>query len=346
MDAGWYADGTWWETVGEWKVCEKRFPGGMKKVFDYIKSKGMISGIWLEPEVMGINCPILDQFDDTCFFMRHGKRIIDHGRYQLDFRNKKVTDFLDGVVDRLVKEYGIGYFKFDYNIDAGLGTETDADSFGDGLLGHSTAYLNWIDRIYERYPKIIIENCGSGGMRMDYRSLSHFSLQSLTDASDSLSIARAAYASSIAVLPEQAAIWCLPLKTHTLEEIAFCMVNAQFKRIYLGGQTLQLNPAQFSVVKEGIAFYKKHRDIFKSAIPFFPFELNHETLFCCGYTYENKQYYCIASASADTPIQIQGKFHQFACIYPKQNRFSVSINEDAVTIDMGSGMTAGVFVGE
>ena len=24
MDAGWYADGTWWETVGEWKVCEKR----------------------------------------------------------------------------------------------------------------------------------------------------------------------------------------------------------------------------------------------------------------------------------------------------------------------------------
>ena len=54
MDAGWYADGTWWETVGEWKVCNSRFPGGIKKVFDYIRSKGMKPGIWLEPESIGI----------------------------------------------------------------------------------------------------------------------------------------------------------------------------------------------------------------------------------------------------------------------------------------------------
>ena len=25
MDAGWYADGTWWETVGEWLPQKKRF---------------------------------------------------------------------------------------------------------------------------------------------------------------------------------------------------------------------------------------------------------------------------------------------------------------------------------
>ena len=58
MDAGWYADGTWWETVGEWKVVEKRFPNGMREVFDYIREKGMKPGIWLEPEGMGVNCPI------------------------------------------------------------------------------------------------------------------------------------------------------------------------------------------------------------------------------------------------------------------------------------------------
>ena len=34
MDAGWYADGTWWDTVGEWKEEKKRFPHGIKKVFD------------------------------------------------------------------------------------------------------------------------------------------------------------------------------------------------------------------------------------------------------------------------------------------------------------------------
>ena len=44
MDAGWYADGTWWETVGEWQVCESRFPNGIKEVFDYIRKKGMKPG--------------------------------------------------------------------------------------------------------------------------------------------------------------------------------------------------------------------------------------------------------------------------------------------------------------
>ncbi|MBQ7901648.1 MAG: alpha-galactosidase, partial [Clostridia bacterium] len=40
MDAGWYADGTWWDTVGEWQPCGWRFPNGIKATFDYIKSKG------------------------------------------------------------------------------------------------------------------------------------------------------------------------------------------------------------------------------------------------------------------------------------------------------------------
>lgn len=71
---------------------------GMGEVFDYIRQKGMKPGIWLEPEVMGINCPILYKFTDDCFFTRHGKKVIDHGRYHFDFRNKKVTDFLNGVL--------------------------------------------------------------------------------------------------------------------------------------------------------------------------------------------------------------------------------------------------------
>ena len=98
MDAGWYADGTWWETVGEWMPCEWRFPNGLKSVFDYIKSKGMVPGIWLEIEVMGINCPLAKVWPDDRFFMRHGRRVIDHGRYQLDFRNPDVRDFATGLV--------------------------------------------------------------------------------------------------------------------------------------------------------------------------------------------------------------------------------------------------------
>ncbi len=52
IDAGWYADGFWWDAVGEWKPSQKRFPNGIKEVIDYIRSKGMIPGLWLELEVM------------------------------------------------------------------------------------------------------------------------------------------------------------------------------------------------------------------------------------------------------------------------------------------------------
>ena len=133
----------------------------------------MVPGIWLEPEVMGVNCPLVEEFRD-CFFMRHGRPVITRGRYQLDFRHPKVIAHLNGVVDRLTRDYGIGYFKFDYNIEPGVGTETGADSFGDGLLSHNRAFLDWIDSLYARHPGLQIENCASGGMRMHLANCKEF----------------------------------------------------------------------------------------------------------------------------------------------------------------------------
>ncbi len=270
MDAGWYANGTWWETVGEWEVYEPRFPGGIKRVFDHIRACGMTPGIWLEPEVMGIHCPIADSFPDECFFMRHGKRVIDNGRYQFDFRHPITRAHLDRVIDRLVSELGIGYFKFDYNIDGGLGTEVDADSFGDGLLQANEAFLDWIDSLYVRHPSLVIENCSSGGLRMEYRSLAHFSIQSLTDAETCERLAPIAANALTAVIPEQAAVWSVPKADGTLGDIALSMVSPMFRRFHLGGETASLSPEFFALVKEGIDFYKSIRCLIPEMTGFFP----------------------------------------------------------------------------
>lgn len=49
------------------------------------------------------------------------------------------------VIDRVVNEYGVGYIKMDYNIEPGIGTELDADSFGEGLLAHEEhIWPGWI----------------------------------------------------------------------------------------------------------------------------------------------------------------------------------------------------------
>lgn len=270
MDAGWYADGTWWDSVGEWQPQKKRFPNGIKNIFDYIKSKGMIPGIWLEIEVMGVNCPIVDRFEDECFFMRYGKKVIDRGRYQFDFRNKKVYQFASAVVDRVVGEYGVGYIKFDYNIDAGSGTEVRASSFGDGLLEHNRAYLNWIGDIKKKYPGLIIENCSSGGMRLDYAMLSQHHIQSVSDQEDFRDTAYIAAAAPTAVLPEQAGVWAYPLAESKENETAFNMTSAMLQRIYLSGPITALSEANFALVKEGIRVYKQIRNDIPDAVPFYP----------------------------------------------------------------------------
>jgi alpha-galactosidase len=270
IDAGWFSDGEWWPMVGEWIPSVQRFKGGIEEPLNYIKSKGMIPGLWLELENMGIDCPVVKRVSDDCFFKRHGKPVIDHGRYQLDFRNPMVIKHSDEVIDRLVKEYGIGYIKMDYNIDAGVGTETDADSFGDGLLQHNRAYIKWIDSIFERYPDLIIENCGSGGMRMEYSLLSRHSIQSCSDQTDYRKMAAIAAASPTAVTPEQCAIWSYPLLEGDTEEVIFNMVNALLMRIHMSGHLEKITPERFSLVKEGIEYYKKIRRDIPSSVAFWP----------------------------------------------------------------------------
>ncbi len=275
IDCGWYSDGRWWDSVGEWKPSAARFPGGLGEVTDYIRKKGMIPGLWLELEVMGLNCPLTAKVPDSWFFQRHGKKISDKHRYQLDFRNPEVTAFADGVVDRLIRDFGIGYIKMDYNIEPGTGTDRDAGSAGDGLLGHNRAYLAWLDGVFQRHPGLVIENCSSGGMRMDYAMLSRYSIQSTSDTEDYRMYSTIAANAPGALTPEQAAIWSYPLEHGSREETIFNMVNALLLRIHQSGRLDQIDSDRRQLVKEAISYYKATREDRKDGLPFWPLGLSH-----------------------------------------------------------------------
>ena len=140
----------------------------------------------------------------------------------------------------MVNEYGVGYIKMDYNINSGIGTEVDSDSLGDGLLEHNRAYLAWLDSIFVKYPDLIIENCGSGGMRMDYAMLSRHSIQSSSDQTDYIKNAAIAASCATALTPEQCAIWSYPLSGADPEETTMNMVNAMMLRIHQSGHLATL----------------------------------------------------------------------------------------------------------
>ena len=129
--------------VGEWKESPERFPNTLKAVCDYAKEKGMVMGLWLEIEVMGVACELANKLPDDWFICRHGKRHIDNKRYLLDFRNPEVRKYCMDVVDRLIEDYGVGYFKVDYNVTMGYGSDLYADSCADAIRDHYLYLYEW-----------------------------------------------------------------------------------------------------------------------------------------------------------------------------------------------------------
>lgn len=343
IDAGWYADGDWWDNVGEWKESALRFPEGMKKTTDYIRSFGMVPGVWLEPEVMGIYCKKAAQVPDDWFFVRHGKRVYDRSRFQLDYRNPHVREYMTGVVDRLVQEYGVGYIKTDYNIEPGIGTELYASSCGDGMLEHERCYLQWLDSLWEKYPELIIENCSSGGLRMDYAMLSRCSIQSTSDQDDFIKYAVIAANAPAGVTPEQAAVWTYPMnheepvsEEDLREETIFNMVNAMLLRIHQSGHLAELDEERKNLVKEGIRVYKSIRGDIPHMKPFWPLGLAdyEDTWVSMGLvSQEKKKAYLAVWKRKDGPEQIELPLKEqltrrknvtVRCIYPAEEKITYS----------------------
>lgn len=272
IDAGWYAElnEDWSKTIGSWEPSSARWPHGLKFVLDKIRQSGMKPGLWLEPEVAGVNSALAKQHPNW-FFVRHGKPVLKNDRYLLDFRIPDVRAYLSQVIDRLVVGYGIAYIKMDYNVDSLQGTDLQADSVGQGLLEHCRAYLAWIDQILDRYPDLVLENCGSGGGRMDYAQLSRFQIQSVTDQEDYLKLPAIVTGASAAVLPEQLAVWSYPLADSNPDQASFNLVTAMMGRIHQSGRLDKLSPDVANQVVRGIDLYKGVlREHVPQAVPFYP----------------------------------------------------------------------------
>lgn len=322
IDAGWYAEAgqNWWGSVGVWEAPRSRWPGGLELVLAKIRQKGMIPGLWLEPEVIGIHSPLKNKPDDW-FFLRHGLRVIDHDRYLLDFRNPAVRGYLDGVLNRLVEHYGIGYLKLDYNVDGLEGTEWRADSPGQGLLEHNRALLAWLEKILTRYPHLVIENCASGGGRVDYAMLSRLQLESASDQGDYRKYPAITTGSSAGVLPEQLGIWCLPSNDTDPDQATFNMVNAMLCRIHLSGALLSLKPASLAQIKAGIRVYKDtlRRHIAES-VPFYPFGMpdmtDSESPVALGMRSRNANFIAVWRLEGPEQVHLPTLRGNFRLIYP------------------------------
>jgi alpha-galactosidase len=276
IDCGWYADDAgWWDDVGEWEPSKKRFSKGLKHLLTQLKEKGLTPGLWIEPEVVGVRSVVANQLPDEAFFQRDGQRVVEKGRYQLDFRHPAVRERMHGIINRLVTEFGAGYFKFDYNIEVTQGTDINTSSPGSGQLDHNRAYLAWVNELHDRFPDLVIENCSSGAQRMDYAMLATHALQSTSDQQDPDRYAAISAALPTAVTPEQGATWAYPQPEWDDETNALTVVNSLLGRIHLSGRLDILTPKQFDIIKGGMDVYREIRADLPTATAFWPLGFPH-----------------------------------------------------------------------
>ncbi len=261
IDSGWYGNAVnWWDMVGDWFVNEKRFPGGMKGIADYIKSKGMIPGLWFEMESVNSGAENFKQSEHLV--KKDGYPLTVGNRRFWDMEDPWAVEYLTNTVIGILKEAGFGYLKVDYNDTMGMGCD-GTDGPGENLRRKVEASRAFFKKIKEEIPGIVIENCSSGGHRLEPSMMEIVSQASFSDAHETTAIPLIAANMHRVIRPEQSQIWAVMRAGDSDERIYYSIASTFLGRMCLSGDIYDLSEHQWQLVEQGMAFYRQVSDIIR-----------------------------------------------------------------------------------
>ena len=262
IDCGWYKeDGIPWDiAMGDYNVSKTLFPEGLDKTTQLIKDAGMIPGIWFEIENVGRAAHAYQNTDHLLH--RDGKVLTSYFRRFWDMRDPWVQEYLSEKVIGILKQYGFGYMKSDYNETIGLGCD-GAESLGEGLRQNMAATADFFEKIKAEVPGIVLENCSSGGHRLEPSLMAQMSMASFSDAHECPEIPIIAAGLHRVIHPRQSQIWAVIRTDDSLKRIAYSVANTFLGRLCISGDVLDLTAEQWKVLDNGLAFYKRIAPIIK-----------------------------------------------------------------------------------
>ena len=257
----------------------------------------MKPGIWFEFESVGVNAEIIKEHPEYLLYRRGNP--VGGGRLMFDFRQAGVRAHIRARVKRLY-DMGVRYIKNDYNANTGAGVDPDGAA---SLHEHTRAFYDFIDDLRAGFPDLIIENCGSGAMRADMETLSHFHLQSVSDQEDYFRLPSIVSGTNACIPPERCGIWAYPYPTKIdfresfvpTKEFAdrfkdgkvtsYCMVTGLMGLMYLSGRIECADEFNMSLIKEAADIYKQTRGYIASSVPVYPagtFDIDTNGTECFG----------------------------------------------------------------
>lgn len=195
MDDGWFGnkyqrnDDS--STLGDWVTDLKKLPGGINALTDAAKQRHIKFGIWIEPEAVNTKSELFEKHPEWALQTKGRELKLGRGGTQLvlDMTNPKVQDFAFQIVDDLLTKYPeISYLKWDANASIqNYGSLYLPKNKQNNLyIDYHLGLLKVLERIRQKYPDVVIQDCASGGGRANYGLLPYFDEFWVSDNTDAL----------------------------------------------------------------------------------------------------------------------------------------------------------------
>lgn len=168
MDDGWFGkrddDNS---GLGDWFVNEKKLGGTLGNLIKRINNLGVKFGIWIEPEMVSEDSDLYRKHPDWALTVPGRNPVRSRNQLVLDFSRKEVVDEIYDQICKVLDQGNIEYVKWDMNrslMDVYSSVTRDQ---GRVLHDYVLGLYDFLERLVQRYPNLLIEGCSGGGGRFD-----------------------------------------------------------------------------------------------------------------------------------------------------------------------------------
>ncbi len=186
-------------SLGDWYINEEKLPGGIKRIADHLKSKGVELGIWFEPEMISPDSDLYKEHPDWC--LHYNNRPRSQGRHQLilDLTRPEVCDYIYESVAKVLRDGGVSYVKWDYNrnmSEAGS-PSLPANRQREVDFRYYLGLYSVLERLCNDFPEVLFESCSGGGGRFDAGMLYYMPQTWTSDNTDAIERLTIQYGTSL-----------------------------------------------------------------------------------------------------------------------------------------------------
>ena len=156
--------------LGDWFADPERFPHGLQAISKACHDKGMLFGLWVEPEMVNPDSDLYRAHPDWVIHDPARPRIQQRHQLVLNLARDEIRDWAIAWLDDLIDTCQLDYLKWDMNRYV---TETGwPDAPYEEQQSLSVRYTKNLLAIWqhlnEKHSDVLFENCASGGGRSDF----------------------------------------------------------------------------------------------------------------------------------------------------------------------------------